>query len=143
MDSVNSIVLKGNEVRVSVSVFLFKEGGAYIAYCPSLDLSGYDLTEDTARADFEYMLQSWLREQVENGTLRRDLALHGWKMESDVATEPSFGDILRSNQSAGRIFALPEFIVRNNLRTLGLNRTVFTDWLKQHDRKNSGRKQRP
>ena len=143
MDSVNSIVLKGNEVRVSVSVFLFKEGGAYIAYCPSLDLSGYDLTEDTARADFEYMLRSWLREQVENGTLRRDLALHGWKMESDVATEPSFGDILRSNQSAGRIFALPEFIVRNNLRTLGLNRTVFTDWLKQHDRKNSGRKQRP
>ena len=109
MDSVNSIVLKGNEVRVSVSVFLFKEGGASIAYCPSLDLSGYDLTEDTARADFEYMLRSWLREQVENGTLRRDLAIHGWKMGAEGATEPNFGDILRSNQSAGRIFALPEF----------------------------------
>ena len=50
---------------------------------------------------------------------------------------------LRSVILQTHIDPVPEFIVRNNLRTLGLNRTVFTDWLKQHDRKNSGRKQRP
>ena len=51
MDKKNAIPLKGNEINVSVSVFLFKEKGAYIAYCPSLDISGYDLTEDKAKME--------------------------------------------------------------------------------------------
>lgn len=56
----NTIILNGNTVSVSVSVAIFKEGDTFIAYCPSLDLSGYDTTEDKARADFEYVLKEWL-----------------------------------------------------------------------------------
>ena len=57
----NSVALNGNNVKISVSVFLFKEGEVYIAYCPSLDLSGYDVTEENAKVDFEYMLKDWLK----------------------------------------------------------------------------------
>lgn len=31
---------------------------------------------------------------------------------------------------------VPEFIVKNNLRTLGLTRKDFVEWMKQTDRKN-------
>lgn len=109
MEKRNSITLSGKEISVSVSVFLFKEGDTYIAYCPSLDLSGYDATEDSAREDFEYMLREWLKEQLANGTLQRDLARHGWKVGGDTATEPSVEDLLRRNRSAGKIFSMPEF----------------------------------
>ena len=44
METQNYIALAGKEISISVSVFLFKEENAYIAYCPSLDLSGYDAT---------------------------------------------------------------------------------------------------
>lgn len=67
----NSISVKDKEIKISVSVFLFKEGNAYIAYCPSLDLSGDDMTEESAKADFEYMLRDWVREQTANGTLHQ------------------------------------------------------------------------
>lgn len=109
MEKKNTITLTGKEINVSVSVSLFKEGDTYIAYCPSLDLSGYDTTEDSARADFEYMLREWLKDQIANGTLQRDLARHGWKVGEDTATEPSVADLLRRNRSAGKIFSMPEF----------------------------------
>lgn len=109
MKKKNTIALKGKEISVSVSVFLFKEGETYIAYCPSLDLSGYDCTEDKAKADFEFMLQEWLKEQMSNGTLQQDLACHGWEVGPYSATEPSVADLLRHNQSAERILSLPEF----------------------------------
>ena len=64
-------------VKISVSLFTFKEGDVYIAYCPSLDLSGYDRDEAKAKADFEIMLADYLSWQMRNGTLREDLAAHG------------------------------------------------------------------
>ena len=77
----NSVVLNGNNVKISVSVFLFKEGEVYIAYCPSLDLSGSDVMEDNAKVDFEYMLKDWLKTQSVNKTLVKDLIEHGWKID--------------------------------------------------------------
>ena len=82
MEKRNAIVLRGNEIDVSVSVFLFKEGDTHIAYCPSLDISGYDTTEERAKDDFEYMLREWLKEQISNGTLQGDLTRHGWQMRN-------------------------------------------------------------
>lgn len=109
MGTKNSITLKGSEINISVSIFLFKEGEAYIAYCPSLDLSGYDSTEDAAKADFVYMLREWLKEQMANGTLYTDLERHGWKIRSDTATEPSFIDVVKRNRPASKILSMPEY----------------------------------
>ncbi len=100
----NAIVIDGNTIKISVSVFLFKEGETYIAYCPSLDLSGYDTTEEKAKSDFEYMLKDWLKTQSDNKSLEQDLKIHGWN---------------------------PEFIIKNNLRSLGLTRKDFIEWMKR------------
>ncbi len=75
----NEITFTDGQACISVSVYLFRDGAAYVAYCPSLDLTGYDLTEEAARTDFEFVLHDWLQEQTRNGTLRRDLERHGWK----------------------------------------------------------------
>ena len=56
------------------------------------------------------------REQLENGTLKRDLERHGWKVEDGKADEPSVTDWIRRNSSAGRIFTMPEFR-KTNIRT--------------------------
>ena len=112
----NKITIVSKEASISVSVFLFREGDAFIAYCPSLDLSGYDVTEDNAKRDFEFVLKAWLKEQLENGTLKRDLERHGWKVEDGKADEPSVTDWIRRNSSAGRIFTMPEFR-KTNIRT--------------------------
>ena len=94
---------------MSVSVCRFKDGEAYVAYCPSLDISGYDTTEESAMEDFRYMLHEWLKEQLGNGTLRKDLVGHGWKVVRNVATEPSFADLIRRNRYTGRILSMPEY----------------------------------
>ena len=74
----NSITFNKTDIEVSVSVYVFKEKDIYIAYCPSLDLSGYNITEESARKDFEYMLDEYMRHQIQNNTLQQDLVRHGW-----------------------------------------------------------------
>lgn len=69
---------KHGGVEIGVSLFTFKEGDVYIAYCPSLDLSGYDRDEEKAKSDFETMLSDYLLWQLKHGTLRADLEAHGW-----------------------------------------------------------------
>lgn len=78
MDSNNIHFYHNNRVEISVSLILFKEGEQVIAYCPSLDLSGYDQTEEKALADFDFMLSDYLETQIRQGTLREDLVAHGW-----------------------------------------------------------------
>ena len=96
----NSVVLNGNSVKISVSVFLFKEGEVYIAYCPSLDLSGYDVTEENAKADFEYMLKDWLKNQSMNKTLVKDLIRHGWKIGDKGGYEPKLIELLHKRETS-------------------------------------------
>ena len=98
MTNLNYISFSKDGVEISVSLFVFKEGDTYIAYCPSLDLSGYDLTEESARADFDFMLSDYLSEQLRNGTLRADLALHGWKVGKAKGNEPDLSDMLGMNE---------------------------------------------
>ena len=104
----NAITISGNNIKISVSVYLFKEGDTYIAYCPSLDLSGYDTTEETAKSDFEYMLKDWLKTQSENNTLRKDLESHGWRIEDNIANEPQIIDIV-GNKSNPNVLSLPDY----------------------------------
>ncbi len=105
----NSININHNAIDVRVSVFLFKENGTYIAYCPSLDLSGYDLTEDKAKKDFIYNLQEWIKEQISNGTLDEDLQEHGWNTSDTSKLEPSVEHIFKKNKDAAKILQLDEF----------------------------------
>ena len=90
----NAITISGNNIKISVSIYLFKEGDTYIAYRPSLDLSGYDTTEETAKSDFEYMLKDWLKTQSENKTLKKDLESHGWRIEDNIAHSSEYFSLI-------------------------------------------------
>lgn len=109
MEKGNFISISDSGAKLSVSVIVFKENDDYIAYCPSLDLSGYDRTEEAAKRDFEYVLHQWLTEQLENNTLHDDLRQHGWKLKGSTAKEPSLIDILRGNKSADKVFSMSEY----------------------------------
>lgn len=104
----NAITINGKNIKVSVSVYLFKEGDTYIAYCPSLDLSGYDTTEESAKADFEYMLKDWLKTQSENNLLEKDLKQHGWILNNNIASEPMLVDMMRKPSTAD-VLARPDY----------------------------------
>ena len=107
MDS-NSIRFgQDNRVEISVSLIVFKEGVQVIAYCPSLDLSGYDHTEEKALADFDYMLSDYLDTQLRQGTLREDLVAHGWVVEEATGYEPSFTGMIETNQQLRRLISMP------------------------------------
>ena len=116
MTNLNYISFSKGGVEISVSLFVFKEGDTYIAYCPSLDLSGYDLTEESARADFDYMLSDYLSDQLRNGTLRADLALHGWKVGKAKGNEPDLSDMLGMNEQLRKL-------VTHSFKKTNVNRT--------------------
>ena len=116
MTNLNYISFSKSGVEISVSLFVFKEGDTYIAYCPSLDLSGYDLTEESARADFDYMLSDYLSNQLRNGTLRADLALHGWKVGKAKGNEPDLSDMLDMNEQLRKL-------VTHSFKKTNVNRT--------------------
>lgn len=92
-------------VEISVSVFTFKEGDVYIAYCPSLDISGYDSDEAKAKADFEAMLADYLTWQMRNGTLRADLSAHGWHIGKVKGNEPPLSELLGMNEQLRTLVA--------------------------------------
>lgn len=112
-NNLNSIIIGKRKVSISVSVYLFKEGDVHIAYCPSLDLVGYDITEESARSDFEFILTDWLETQVSNGTLQADLSQHGWKLSHSGGVEPSLADMLSTNEEIIRVSNMPEYLKIN------------------------------
>lgn len=98
------ISTSGNRISVEISVFVFKDnaypnGDMYVAYCPELDLSGYDTTSDSARKSFEFVLKDYLDYTAENGTLEADLINHGWrKYKNGRIAEPTYASMLRNSQ---------------------------------------------
>lgn len=106
--NMNSIVIHHNRIDIKVGVYLFKEDGFFIAYCPSLDLTGYSDTEEMAKDDFEFILQDWLEEQVNNNTLNHDLQSHGCKLNREGGREPSV-DVIPNKEEIDRIINLPKY----------------------------------
>ena len=56
-----TIEINNTGVKANLSVFMFKEGDVFHAYCPELDLVGYDKTESGARKSFEWASNGYLR----------------------------------------------------------------------------------
>ena len=95
----NTIEINNTGIKVDISVFLFKEDDVYHAYCPELDLVGYDYSEEGAKKSFEYVLKDYLDYTIENGTLERDLLEHGWrKSKTGKVSEPTASSLLRRSQ---------------------------------------------
>ncbi len=94
-----TIEINNTGVKANLSVFMFKEGDVFHAYCPELDLVGYDKTESGARKSFEWVLKDYLDYTIKNGTLEQDLLNHGWrKRRSGKVAEPTPSMMLRRGQ---------------------------------------------
>ena len=106
----NNITIQKDGIAISVSVLVFRDNsGVYIVYCPSLDLSGYDNTESTAKDNFSYVLKEWIKEQTANGTLEKDLVSHGWIIKGEESSEPQLSEIIKRNANVARVVSMPEY----------------------------------
>ena len=66
-------------VKVKIPMTVFKEGRAFVAYSPVLDLATSALTFEKAKSRFEEAVGIFLEELVEKGTLEEVLAGLGWE----------------------------------------------------------------
>ena len=52
-----TIEFNNKGIKVDVSIYIFKKDDVFHAYCPELDLVGYDYTEEGAKKSFEWVLK--------------------------------------------------------------------------------------
>ena len=71
--------MKNSNFLSSIHLYVFKEAEHYTAQYPALDLYGYDNTQEGAQNNFVYVLNEYLKYQIENGTMQEGLAKLGWK----------------------------------------------------------------
>ncbi|RWZ88344.1 MULTISPECIES: hypothetical protein [unclassified Hydrotalea] len=67
-----------NVIELQLNVLVLQQGDYYVAYCPSLNLSSYGDTIDDAKVGFDEVMEAYLEECKENGTLHDDLVKNGW-----------------------------------------------------------------
>lgn len=96
-------------IDINISVYLFKEGDNVIAYCPSLDLSGYGATQKQAKDSFTIVLKEYLDYGLQQGTLTKDLLNHGWTFNGKITNEPKINQMLQHNTTFKSILQLPKY----------------------------------
>ena len=65
--------------KISLPVTIFKEGKSYVAYSPALDLSTCASTYGKAQTNFSEIVEIFIEELVEMGTLDAVLQELGWQ----------------------------------------------------------------
>jgi hypothetical protein len=95
---------ESNKIAVDVDLVTFMEGKNHIVYCPSLDICGYGLNENEAKASFRETLNQYLTYTVQENTLDKDLASRGWKRKGNTMRAPSIATLIETNRELTRIF---------------------------------------
>lgn len=67
-------------LELQLNVLVFQQGDYFVAYCPSVNLSSYGDTIDDAKVGFKEVMEAYLEDSKENGTLRDDLVKNGWTL---------------------------------------------------------------
>lgn len=86
---------KATEYRFRLEFYVFQEDGAYIAYCPSLDISTSGDTFNEAVGNFYERFQLHVECCVDHGTLYDDLLAHGWKLRKKSILPPTFSALMK------------------------------------------------
>ncbi len=81
---------KGISYQLPVTVF--REGDAFVAYTPALDLSSAGKTEDDARRMFAEAVETFFEELTEMGTLNAVLKDLGWTTHKGALQPPKVVD---------------------------------------------------
>ena len=90
------------DIIVNLQMYLFKENGSFIVYCPALDLSAYGDTEDYTKKAFEETLNINFEYMMNKGTFFDDLKKHGWKIKGKKQRKikaPTFDEMLKRSDA--------------------------------------------
>lgn len=77
-------------VAGNLNVAIFKEGRTYIAFAPGLDLAAQGKTMEDVQKNFEEVLDIYLEEILDKGTLEKDLLRCGWHKHAGSMSPPVF-----------------------------------------------------
>ncbi len=81
------IVIRGRKVRrFSVQVNIYATKQSFAADCPALRLASHGKTERAARRALSSVIEVFLEECLEMGTIDRVLADRGWRKRPDRPT---------------------------------------------------------
>ena len=83
----------------SFDVHIFKEGEAYVAYVPALDLSSCGATDDEARRNIRDAVRGFLATSADRGTLDEILEEAGYQPDGDGWRAPEFVSMDRLTMS--------------------------------------------
>jgi predicted RNase H-like HicB family nuclease len=75
-------------VPIEFDLVIFKEGAAFIAYCPELDVSSCGASADQARVNLKTAVRLFLEEAEKMGTLRDILAEAGYQEDGSGKWNP-------------------------------------------------------
>ena len=97
--------------KVKIPVILFEEDGSFIAFCPSLDLSGYGKTESEAKGSFKIVLEEYFRYVENKDSLEKDLVKLGWEISTKKKTykPPTLEQVLSTNKDVSEIYNTKPF----------------------------------
>lgn len=104
----DTVTIETDGAIAKVSVYICK-GKVYVAYCPSLDLSGAGENSVMARHRFVLMLSDYLLRHLKAGTLKTDLMSRGWTFAGTKGKGPSFADLLKDSKVLQIIIEQPEY----------------------------------
>lgn len=75
-------------IVAELEVVIMKDHDYLVAYCPSLELSGYGKTEADALSSFEVELKIFLEETGKKMTLEKELLRLGWTLSRAKFSPP-------------------------------------------------------
>jgi predicted RNase H-like HicB family nuclease len=84
---------------LAFDVHIFKEGDAYVAYAPALDVSSCGATDDEARLNIRDAARGFLAASEDLGTLDEILREAGYAPEADGWRAPEFVSLDRLTTS--------------------------------------------
>jgi predicted RNase H-like HicB family nuclease len=77
-----------DSLELTVEVLLIKEGDQWVSYAPSLQLTSYGDTQQSAKEGFQEALEIFIEHTVRKGTLERLLLEYGWILSKSQYAPP-------------------------------------------------------
>ncbi len=77
------------------TVHIFKEGDAFVAYVPALDVSSCGATDEEARQNIRDAVRGFLETSADMGTLDEILQEAGYELEGEQWRDPEFVSVDR------------------------------------------------
>jgi predicted RNase H-like HicB family nuclease len=84
-------------IGINLQLYIFRENGVHIIYCPALDLSAAGKTEAEVKTEFAEVLRLHIEYCVNRNTFVDDLLKHGWVLTKTKAIAPGVERMLNEN----------------------------------------------